>query len=71
MAFGRTENVFRQGHVAFVDRFFRRFIAKKGYKDGYYGFVAAVLSGFHEFAAYSKYREIKEKGYYLPKADPK
>jgi len=43
------------------DRFFRRFIAKKGYKDGYYGFVAAVLSGFHEFAAYSKYREMKEK----------
>jgi glycosyltransferase involved in cell wall biosynthesis len=46
------------------DRFFRRFILKKGYKDGYYGFVAAVLSGFHEFAAYSKYREMKEKGYY-------
>ena len=43
------------------DRFFRRFIAKKGYKDGYYGFVAATLSGFHEFAAYSKYREMKEK----------
>ncbi|MBF0570949.1 MAG: glycosyltransferase family 2 protein [Candidatus Omnitrophica bacterium] len=47
------------------DRFFRRFIAKKGYKDGYYGFVAAVLSGFHEFAAYSKYREIQEKKYYI------
>ena len=47
------------------DRFFRRFILKKGYKDGYYGFVAAVLSGFHEFAAYSKYREMKEKGSYL------
>lgn len=50
-----------------IDRFWRRFISKKGYKDGYYGFVAAVLSGFHEFAAYSKYREIKEKGTYLPK----
>jgi len=47
------------------DRFFRRFISKKGYKDGYYGFVAAILSGFHEFAAYSKYREMKEKGYYI------
>ena len=46
-----------------------RFFAKKGYKDGYYGFAAAVVSGFHEFAAYSKYKEIKEKGYYLPKAD--
>jgi len=48
-----------------VDRVWRRFITKKGYKDGYYGFVAAVLSGFHEFAAYSKYREMKEKGYYI------
>jgi glycosyltransferase involved in cell wall biosynthesis len=47
------------------DRFFRRFIAKKGYKDGYYGFVAAVLSGFNELAVYSKYREIKDKGYYI------
>jgi len=52
------------------DRFFRRFISKKGYKDGYYGFVAAVLSGFHEFAAYSKYREIIEKGYYVNGAKP-
>jgi len=49
------------------DRFFRRFISKKGYKDGYYGFVAAFVSGFHEFAAYSKYKEIKEKGYYINK----
>ena len=47
------------------DRFFRRFVSKKGYKDGYYGFVAAALSGFNEFAVYSKYREIKEKGYYI------
>ncbi len=48
-----------------VDRFFRRFVGKKGYKDGYYGFAAALLSGLHEYFAYSKYKEIKEKGYYL------
>lgn len=48
-----------------VDRFFRRFIGKGGYKDGYYGFVGAVLSGFYQWAAYSKYREIKERGVYL------
>ena len=48
-----------------IDRFFRRYIGKKGYKDGYYGFVAAVLSGFYQFAAYSKYKEIKERGIYL------
>jgi len=50
------------------DRFWRKFIRKEGHKDGYYGFVAAVLSGFHEFAAYSKYREIKEKGYYIDRS---
>lgn len=43
------------------DRFWKRYVYKKGYKDGYYGFVAAVLSGFYQFAAYSKLREIKEK----------
>lgn len=48
-----------------VDRFFRRYIGKGGYKDGYYGFVGAVLSGFYQWAAYSKYREIKEHGTYL------
>ena len=48
-----------------VDRFFRRYIGKKGYKDGYYGFAAAVISSFHEIAAYSKYREIKEFKTYL------
>jgi glycosyltransferase involved in cell wall biosynthesis len=47
------------------DRFYRRYVYKKGYKDGYYGFVAAVLSGFYQLAAYSKLREIKEKGAYL------
>lgn len=48
-----------------VDRFFRRFVGKKGYRDGFYGFVAAAIGSFHEIAAYSKYREVKEFGYYL------
>jgi glycosyltransferase involved in cell wall biosynthesis len=48
-----------------IDRFFRRYIGKKGFKDGYYGFVAAVLSGFYEFITYSKLREIREDGFYL------
>lgn len=50
------------------DRFMRRYIGKKGYKDGYYGFVAAVLSGLYQLLAYSKYREIKERGIYLKDA---
>lgn len=48
-----------------IDRFFRRYVGRKGYKDGHYGLVLAVSSALYEFAAYSKYVEIKEKGYYL------
>jgi glycosyltransferase involved in cell wall biosynthesis len=44
-----------------VDRFLRRYIRKRGLRDGYYGFVAAVLSGFYQFAAYSKLWELKRK----------
>ncbi len=49
----------------FVDRFFRRYIGKKGYKDGFYGYVAAVISSVSELASYAKYREIKETGAYI------
>ncbi|MCA9394242.1 MAG: FkbM family methyltransferase [Candidatus Omnitrophica bacterium] len=48
-----------------VDRFLRRYVRKEGWKDGYYGFITAVLSGFYELAAYSKLREIRQRGYYL------
>ncbi len=48
-----------------IDRFFRRLVGKKGYKDGFYGFVAACVSGFHEILAYGKYREIKEFNAYI------
>ena len=48
-----------------IDRFFRRYIGKKGYKDGFYGFMAALLSGFYEIAAYAKLTEVKEHGFYL------
>ena len=48
------------------DRFFKRFVMKKGYKDGFYGFVAALLSGFYQFVVYAKFREIRERGEYLP-----
>ena len=48
-----------------VDRFFRRYIGKKGYKDGFLGLVLSVSSALYEFEAYGKYVEIREKGYYL------
>ena len=47
------------------DRFWRRFLGKKGYKDGYIGFILSISSALYELEAYSKYVEIKEKGYYL------
>lgn len=51
------------------DRFVRRYIRKKGWKDGYYGFMASFLSAFYELAAYSKYREIIKYGFYLKEND--
>ena len=67
MVFGWAENVYGQGHVAFVGPFFQAIIvAKKGVQGRLLWFCSGtVVSGFHEFAAYSKYREIKEKGYYI------
>jgi glycosyltransferase involved in cell wall biosynthesis len=53
------------GYWKAFDRFFKRFVLKKGYKDGHYGFVAAALSGFYQWAAYCKFRELKDKGMYL------
>lgn len=42
-----------------VDRFFRAYVGKKGYKDGWMGFVAAVLAGLYQFISYAKYWETK------------
>lgn len=40
------------------DRFFRSYLAKKGYKDGYRGFVIAYFAGLYQFLSYLKYREL-------------
>jgi glycosyltransferase involved in cell wall biosynthesis len=52
------------------ERFWKRFIYKKGFKDGYHGFAASFLSGFYQWAAYSKWREIKEKASQNPPLQP-
>lgn len=41
-----------------VDRFIRAYVAKQGYKDGFYGFVAAFNAGLYQFLSYLKYREL-------------
>jgi len=45
-----------------VDRFFRRYLRKKAYKDGLYGFVIAYFDSLYQILSYVKYREMKRKG---------
>lgn len=44
-----------------ADRFVRRYVGKKGYKDGVIGLALAVFSGFYQFLSYIKYRELKKQ----------
>jgi len=41
------------------DRFFRRYIRKKGYKDGLYGFIIAFFDTLYQILSYAKYIEMK------------
>jgi len=43
-----------------VDRFFRSFIGKKGYKDGFIGFMIAFFASLYQIMSYTKYWEIKK-----------
>lgn len=42
-----------------IDRFPRRYVRKKGYKDGLYGFVIAFFDSFYQLMSYMKYIEMK------------
>ncbi len=44
-----------------VDRFFRRYIRKKAYKDGMYGFVIAYFDTLYQILSYVKFREMQNK----------
>ncbi len=45
-----------------VDRFFRAFIGKRGYKDGFIGFMAAYFSSIYQMVSFAKYKELVKKG---------
>ena len=48
-----------------IDRFFRRFIGKKGFKDGFIGFMVAFFDTLYQIMSYAKYRQMlleKNKG---------
>lgn len=42
-----------------LDRFIRTYIGRKGYKDGFVGFLVAFSAGLYQFISYLKYRELK------------
>ena len=44
-----------------ADRFFRRYIRKKGYRDGLFGFIIAYFDSLYQILSYAKYREMKTK----------
>jgi len=44
-----------------IDRFFRRFLYKKGYKDGFYGFMIAFFDSLYQILSFAKYYEMKRK----------
>ena len=43
-----------------VDRFWRSYFSKKGYKDGVIGLFLAVNSGMYQFLSFAKYWEMKK-----------
>jgi glycosyltransferase involved in cell wall biosynthesis len=43
-----------------VDRFFRAYIGKKGWRDGFFGFVNAYFASLYQVISYIKFREMKK-----------
>ncbi len=43
-----------------IDRFPRRYIGKKGYKDGFIGFMIAFFDSLYQVMSYAKYWEMKK-----------
>ncbi len=44
-----------------IDRFPRSFIGKKGYKDGFIGFMIAFFASLYQIMSYAKYWEMRRK----------
>lgn len=44
-----------------IDRFFRKFIGKRGYLDGFMGFMLAVFDSIYQITSFAKYWELKRK----------
>ncbi len=42
-----------------VDRFLKNYFLKKGYKDGFMGYLMSAFHGLYQLFSYAKYREMK------------
>lgn len=58
-----TERKMSFGHALWrtIDRFFRKFIGKRGYRDGFVGFMLGVFDSIYQITSYAKYWELKKK----------
>ena len=45
------------------DRFIRAFFAKRGYRDGFIGFMVACFSSLYQIVSYAKYREFVKQNF--------
>ena len=43
-----------------VDRFFRAYVGKRGYKEGFLGFILAAFGGWYQLISYAKYLEFMQ-----------
>ena len=43
-----------------LDRFIRAFFAKRGYRDGFFGFMSAYFGALYQIVSYAKYKEMKK-----------
>ena len=44
-----------------LDRFFRNYVGKKGYTDGFLGFMMSIFHGLYQLFSYAKYLELKNE----------
>ena len=56
------EMTFGKAFWRMIDRFPRAYLRKKGYKDGFYGFMSAFFGSLYQIVSYAKYWEMKRKG---------
>ncbi len=44
-----------------IDRFLRNYVGKKGFKDGFMGFLMSVGHGYYQLLTFGKYQELKKR----------